>query len=436
MVLFGVSLALAIACAALAAGLVQRRSVAERLASLEALVDGAALRSEEAVAPLRIEDVQAPRAERAGVGLGGSPSVRLSRLTSLIKDELARAEEAAELSDRLVGAIGAMSYGVIVVDEDRTPVLANAAGRRYMGARHGLALVGAAAVESLGVALEQGLTERDVEVHGPPHRWFRVIARRVDGARSAAGAVAVVVDVTDRVKVDRLRRDFVANVSHERKTPVGALASLAEVAAETDGSTREELLGRLEGEARRMVSIIDHMLELAKVEAGAGLAGQEIEVDSVIDRVVRELGGLAGERGVGVDLGPRSEATVFGATHDLTFALKNLVENAISYSTPGDRVRILAEEDVGQVVIRVIDQGVGIPSADLDRVFERLYRVDRSRSRDNGGAGLGLSIVRHAAENLGGQVRVTSRQGVGSTFTLSIPSAVAGQARLAERVEV
>jgi two-component system sensor histidine kinase SenX3 len=223
--------------------------------------------------------------------------------------------------------------------------------------------------------------------------------------------------------MDAVRTDFVANISHELKTPVGALAVLAEaLAGETDPATIERIAGRMLEEAHRAARTIDDLLELSRIELGGEITRDGVESASVIRAAIARVGEIAERRRITIDwLDADESTTLTGDPRQLASAVGNLVENAVKYSHDGGVVQIRSRVAGPWVEFMVTDQGVGIPARDLDRIFERFYRVDKSRGRDTGGTGLGLAIVRHVATNHGGEVQVSSREGEGSTFVLRIP---------------
>ena len=244
------------------------------------------------------------------------------------------------------------------------------------------------------------------------------------------GAVVFVEDISERRRVDQVRTDFVANICHELKTPIGALSVLAEtLEGETDPATVERIVARMLGEADRASSTIDDLMELSQIELGGDTRPSTVCVADVVRRGDRS-GHRAGCSSQHHDPDSRpGRATVSddrlvveGDRRQLVSAVGNLVENAVKYSEPGGSVQVRVDHDADMVEIAVVDQGVGIPQRDLDRVFERFYRVDRARSRATGGTGLGLSIVRHVAARHGGEVTVSSTEGEGSTFTLRLPA--------------
>jgi two-component system sensor histidine kinase SenX3 len=222
-----------------------------------------------------------------------------------------------------------------------------------------------------------------------------------------------------------MRSDFVSNISHELKTPVGAVAVLAEALIdETDTAVVHRLADHLVEEAHRAVRTIDDLLKLAEIESTR--PGDEIvEVSTVVRAAVARGRVVDGGRGIEIaSLDVPEGLQLRGDQRQLVSAVGNLVENAVKYSHAGDVVRICVRVDEVAVEVTVADQGVGIPRRDLDRVFERFYRVDRARSRDTGGTGLGLAIVRRIATNHGGDVLVSSEEGQGSTFVLRLPASL------------
>jgi two-component system sensor histidine kinase SenX3 len=233
-----------------------------------------------------------------------------------------------------------------------------------------------------------------------------------------------VEDITERWRIDQVRTDFVANVSHELKTPVGAISVLAET---LEGETEDELILRLTGrmvlETQRMSRTIDDLLELSRIELGGEALYTSVGMDAVIAEVMERVSSLAAKKKVEIVVEQSTSSTlVTGDFFQLTSAIGNLVENAIKYSDNDSKIEVrLRDGSHSMLDVEVEDHGIGIPADSLDRIFERFYRVDRARSRGTGGTGLGLSIVRHVATNHGGEVNVRSREGEGSVFILSIP---------------
>lgn len=234
-------------------------------------------------------------------------------------------------------------------------------------------------------------------------------------------------DRTEAHRLEEVRRDFVANVSHELKTPIGAVGLLAEAleSAAEEPDEVKRFATRLTIEADRLARITQDLIELSRLQAGDALRDAGVvAVDDVVAQAVDRNRVAAEKHGIALVVGKRSRAEVFGDEALLVTALDNLVANAIQFSPDDARVGIGVTRDDGAVEIAVTDQGVGIPEAERDRVFERFFRVDSARSRNTGGTGLGLSIVKHIVNNHGGDVRVWSQPGRGSTFTIRLPEAV------------
>ncbi|CAN5127099.1 ATP-binding protein [soil metagenome] len=233
-------------------------------------------------------------------------------------------------------------------------------------------------------------------------------------------------DRTEGYRLDAVRRDFVANISHELKTPIGAVSLLAEAlqAASDEPDQVKRFAKRLTKESERLARITQEIIELSRLQAADALAKPEIvEIDRVVAAAVDQNHVAADSHKIALVSGGRSNAVVWGDEALLGVAVHNLISNAIQYSPKGSRVGIGVSNSDGVVEIAVTDQGIGIPDDDLDRVFERFYRIDQARSRHTGGSGLGLSIVKHVVQNHGGDIRVWSQPGRGSTFTIRLPEA-------------
>jgi two-component system sensor histidine kinase SenX3 len=222
-----------------------------------------------------------------------------------------------------------------------------------------------------------------------------------------------------------VRRDFVANISHELKTPIGAIALLAEtVLAEDTAEVRDRLAERMLLEADRVGRTIEDLLTLSQIESEQGPERDEIPAHLVLAEAAERIRPAAEHRDITIQVvEPSPRLALLGDRRQLVSALYNLLDNAVKYSDDGSTVEVRAVTNGRTVDLEVEDHGIGIPSADLERIFERFYRVDQARSRQTGGTGLGLAIVRHVATNHEGEIRVESRAGEGSTFTLRLPAA-------------
>jgi two-component system sensor histidine kinase SenX3 len=233
-------------------------------------------------------------------------------------------------------------------------------------------------------------------------------------------------DRTESHRLDDVRRDFVANVSHELKTPIGAVSLLAEALASASDEPDEvkRFAKRLTQESERLANITAEIIELSRLQSGDPLTSAErVGVDSVIAQSVDRNRVAAESHRISLVPSGKIRAEVFGDQQLLVTAVHNLIANAIQYSPDGSRIGIGVSVHNGVVEISVTDQGVGIPEDERERVFERFFRVDSARSRNTGGSGLGLAIVKHVVQNHGGDVRVWSQQGRGSTFTIRLPEA-------------
>jgi two-component system sensor histidine kinase SenX3 len=233
-------------------------------------------------------------------------------------------------------------------------------------------------------------------------------------------------DRTESHRLDAVRRDFIANISHELKTPIGAVGLLAEAlqAASSEPDQVRRFAKRLKKESERLARITQEIIELSRLQSADALTSAElVSIDQVIALAVDETRVAAESNAVKVVAGGDTGAEVFGNESLLVTALHNLIANAIQYSPRGSRVGLGVRHGDGVIEIAITDQGVGIPEDELDRVFERFFRTDPARSRNTGGSGLGLSIVKHVVQNHGGDVRVWSQLGRGSTFTIRLPQA-------------
>lgn len=250
---------------------------------------------------------------------------------------------------------------------------------------------------------------------------------RVRSARLGTRFVLLLAeDRTESFRLDEVRRDFVANISHELKTPIASVSLLAEAldqAADEPDQVRR-FAGRLSVEASRLAHITSEVIELSRLQArGALRTDVLLRVDEIVAAAVEQNRVVAAAKGIDVAVRASSKAEVYGDRSLLIVAVHNLIANAIAYSSEGGRVGVGAKIVDGAVEIAVTDQGIGIEAEELDRVFERFYRIDQARSRNTGGSGLGLSIVKHTVQNHGGDVRVWSQPGRGSTFMIRLPLA-------------
>ena len=241
------------------------------------------------------------------------------------------------------------------------------------------------------------------------------------------GMVLVLIsDESEARRIEAVRRDFVANVSHELKTPIGALGLLSEaiLGAKDQPDAVVKFASRMQNEAKRLTELVQEIIDLSRLQSSDPLQkALAVEVSDVVREAVDQAQFSSEQRGIILEIGEVEDATVIGDREQLITAVHNLVENAVNYSPEHTKVSIVTKRNGDIAEISVTDQGIGIAEGELNRIFERFYRVDPARSRLTGGTGLGLSIVKHVALNHGGDVKVWSKEGVGSTFTLQLPIA-------------
>jgi two-component system sensor histidine kinase SenX3 len=238
--------------------------------------------------------------------------------------------------------------------------------------------------------------------------------------------LVLISDQSEARRIDAVRRDFVANVSHELKTPIGALGLLSEaiLGAKDQPDAVVKFASRMQMEAKRLTDLVQEIIDLSRLQSSDPLQKAfDVEASDVVREAVAQSAFSAESRKITVEIGEIEDATVIGDRDQLIMAVLNLVENAINYSPENTKVSVVVKVKEELLEISVTDQGIGIAEGELARVFERFYRVDPARSRMTGGTGLGLSIVKHVALNHGGDIKVWSKEGVGSTFTLQLPIA-------------
>jgi two-component system sensor histidine kinase SenX3 len=337
---------------------------------------------------------------------------------------------AAKLPPGIASVLSVLSSSAVVLDaEDRVLQASDAA--RSFGLVKGERLM---ASELLALARQ---VRRDGEIRegefevpagggiGGHLTSFAVRVAPLGGDVGCEGLVLVLAeDQSESRRVEEVRRDFVANVSHELKTPVGALALLAETVedAADDPDAVRRFAGRMRQEAARLTNLVQDIITLSRIQAAEPVPDpMAVPVDAVVAEALDRCRMKANARGIALaDEGDRG-LHLLGDEDLLITAIRNLLENAVAYSPERTRVVVTTRRDGDRVEISVADQGIGIPERDLQRIFERFYRVDPARSRATGGTGLGLAIVKHVTAAHGGSVTVRSAEGSGSTFTISLP---------------
>lgn len=338
----------------------------------------------------------------------------------------------------LVSVLTHMSDALLILGPDGVLSLVNPPAERTFGISASQAL-GRRLIEVLHhfeldalvrqVERERIAVTREVEVHYPEHRLLRVQANPVSGRRGEfLGTVVVAQDITDLRRTDLIRQEFVANVSHELRTPLASLRALAETllsGALHDPEAGPRFLTRIVDEIDRLTLLVSDLLDLSAIESGSPkLEMASVSVADVVEDVVTKSRPVADRRRIALRVnGIDGLPPLWGDQARLVQAIANLVDNAIKYTPDGGTVAVSGEDRGDLVAVSVTDTGIGIPPEHLPRIFERFYRVDRSRSRALGGTGLGLSIVKHIATSHGGRVEVQSTEGRGSRFTLLLPRA-------------
>ena len=348
--------------------------------------------------------------------------------------ETAEAQFAAVRAERdhLKAILASMAEGVLVVGADGRARLVNQAFRQIFDL-HGevtgrpvLEIVRQPALARLvedTLRLGEGQTG-PIEIQSPERRTLLLASAALSGGES--GAVVVARDTTELTRVADMRRDFVANVSHELKTPLAAIRGYAETlrdGALEEPPTARRFTDRILIQCRRLQALLDDLLTLSRLEAVDEPQEREpVDLPAVARRALALVTAAAREKKVRLEIEEKAVPRIPGEADALERMIVNLVDNAIKYNRPEGRVIVrLAPED-GQVLVEVADTGIGIPPDSLSRIFERFYRVDKGRAREEGGTGLGLAIVKHVAQSHGGQVEVESRMGRGSTFRVRLPA--------------
>ncbi|HEX2158798.1 MAG TPA: ATP-binding protein [Actinomycetes bacterium] len=353
----------------------------------------------------------------------------LGAITARLRDRL---DELTEERDRAGQILDALDDGVLLFDGAGRLLVANPAARSWFGLPHDLR-PGLPAKRVLGAPQVTALAERAAETRAPVAGSLtlvfpepRTVTMRAFplADRGPTGRIVVTLtDITQRRRLEVLRRDFVANASHELKTPVAAVRALAETlltALPDDPEAGRRFAERIGREAERLDILARALLDLSRVERGT-LDVEPVDLVGLVKEVADGYRDLAEERRVRLDTELQPQVSLRGDRAQLGLLLSNLLDNALRHTPAKGTVGVRLEAAEGRAVLQVADTGEGIPAGELSRIFERFYRVDKARARRTGGTGLGLAIVRHVAEAHGGTVRVDSELGRGSTFTVSLP---------------
>ena len=372
-------------------------------------------------APVRVEDAPDEMGELAGA---------FNRMGERLTAAYSKLEQS---NNQLAGVLQGMDDGVIAIDRTGAITLLTNRARELLGSYAGTARrlsdCGAyylAIQEMLDEVMEKGGSKTGtLSLAAPAERILQVYAAKLN-ENAAGGALAVISDVTRLRKLEIMRSEFVANVTHELKTPLTSIRGYIELlkSGERDAETAQSFYELIEIEAERLQKLTDDLLQLSDIENGA--AEPELTpvlIAETVRKVADTLRPEAESRRIALHTFVEEGLSVRANPRRLYQLIKNLMENAVKYNRDGGAVNLSAASERGVAVIRVHDTGIGIPPEHLDRIFERFYRVDKGRSRELGGTGLGLSIVKHIVNLYGGDVRVDSEVGSGTTLTVRLPLA-------------
>ncbi|HKI02074.1 MAG TPA: ATP-binding protein [Thermoanaerobaculia bacterium] len=357
-------------------------------------------------------------------------ALALNRLAATAEEQFqAVSQERDHLSEILAG----MSEGVLVVGPDGRALMLNPAFYRLFdldGDFRGRPVLEIIRQPGLARLVEDTLRLGEpqgaqLELTSPDRRTLLLASAAL--SRGERGAVVAVRDTTELTRVADMRRDFVANVSHELKTPLAAIRGYAETlrdGALGEPPTARRFTDRILSQCRRLQELLDDLLTLSRMEGVAPpLEREPVDLHAVIRHSVDLLAPAARDKRVEIEVEEEPVPPIHGDADGLERLLLNLLANAIKYNRPDGKVTLRLSQSGGEAVLAVSDTGIGIPPESIPRIFERFYRVDKGRAREEGGTGLGLAIVKHVAQAHGGQVEVESRVGRGSKFTVRLPIA-------------
>jgi len=315
-----------------------------------------------------------------------------------------------------------LELGVVVADNNSNQKFRNKAAIAMTGIRYVDILIDQAVDEMIRQVEHEGTGSRILEAVAGTTRFLQIRGHNLNNECT----LVTVEDITTKSRIEIVQTDFVANLSHELKTPIGAVAALADsLTGETETEVVWRLAERIVSESHRMARIVDALLDLSRIEFSGTEDWTKVDLAPVLVEVVSTNQHAAKRQGIGLSLTGTSQLNVLGDRSQLVSGFSNLVDNAIKYSEPGGIVSVSSSIVGEEVVVAITDYGIGISKQQQDRIFERFYRVDKARSRATGGTGLGLSIVRHIVLEHGGTIEVVSEEGVGSTFTVRLPQVLA-----------
>jgi two-component system phosphate regulon sensor histidine kinase PhoR len=354
-----------------------------------------------------------------------------SSLNAMARSLRKQMEELQGDKGRIEAIVAAMSAGIIVFDRDARVVLANESIRKLLdihGEPAGKIPMELVRHPALELAVRDALRGTDVPAVDLTTGGGRVLSAKAAPVRALSGqtelAVVVFHDLTEIRRTETMRKDFIANVSHEFKTPLTSIRGYAETLIDTaahDPEHTREFLETIQRNATLLQSLVDDLLVLAQLESEPPVEKQPILVRQLIEEQIRSRHPLLDDKKIDIVVDCPS-VEILADRGRLARAISNLLDNAIHYNKQGGQIRVSGRVTSNGFAVDVEDTGSGIPQGDLVRVFERFYRVEKSRARESGGTGLGLAIARHAVESQGGTISVSSRLGKGSTFTITLPA--------------
>ncbi len=348
----------------------------------------------------------------------------------LTKLEIATDQAAAAVSEvssdaiRMKRTLDRLPQGILLCDETGDILFKNVSAIKLLSSTSAELIAANAVDEVINLSIStMGTAEKSVEIFGENRLTVSFKCMSVDDGQRSLGYVVILENTSDKKMLEDIRRDFVANVSHELKTPMSALGLLAETLVdETNPEVIKRLTERIQVEAFRASRTIDDLLDLSRIEAEQSPQREVVSLNHILADSIERNRSSATNRNIAIKFDELPETlSVLGDRRQLASAFSNLIENAIKYSDTESVVQINLIKGENEAIIETADSGIGIPEKDLQRIFERFYRVDQARSRESGGTGLGLSIVRHVVHNHNGNISVKSMEGVGSTFTVTLP---------------
>lgn len=332
--------------------------------------------------------------------------------------------ESLEKQNRLEAILKSMDSGVIALDNNGNIIMMNPFSKQLFSVRGDTLGMNIGSIQNLSSLYEYlGSDEEVASIRTPEGKDLKIKKADILGERmNKVGVVIVIQDLTDIKRLENLRSQFVANVSHELKTPLTSIKGFSETLRfVNDEKTRIKFLDIINEEAERLTRLINDILSLSSLEQNRELKTEEIDTVEETRRICDMLHQMAVAKSIELTLTASGTPILMGDRDNFNQMVINLVDNAIKYTEPNGKVKVRIEKSGGKLVLSVKDTGVGIPEEHLPRLFERFYRVDKSRDRAKGGTGLGLAIVKHIVLSMKGEIKVESEIGKGTTFTVSLP---------------